>query len=254
MVENVVYDESGSLYLCVDREWRVPGLRRNDLYNAVLASLWRDLAHVLHGIAELLLGRTIDWRWRNIEQPVLSWTLLSQAGLTSTLDGRHIQRLRSACTERNGMVIARRRTMQRSWSRRCDHLRGWQFGSGASDCRRTCHGGWRRMCGGHHWRRRWWCRCRPHVWRDDHGDDSRALWPRQRGRSAGNAWGGGVAHSISCWVRPTLQHETTDRLGSAAGGWAWRSSRCTVESTRYITPSVSCFPPPVGRIRAVCEG
>jgi len=101
-------------HLCIDRKSRVPSIWGYDFTDAVLASLRTNFAHVFHRIAKFFFCWTEGGRVRNSKQAILFGFVAGLAGLSSPRDLRHVQRLRSSRAEWDGMVVARRRSVQRS--------------------------------------------------------------------------------------------------------------------------------------------
>lgn len=70
-------------YRSVDGKLGIPTIGRDDLDNAVLSALGRNLAHVLHGIFEFLLSRPKRRRLGYVVQSVLLGHLARSVLLSS---------------------------------------------------------------------------------------------------------------------------------------------------------------------------
>jgi hypothetical protein len=79
-------------YLCVNRKIRLPAVRRYNLTDPILGCLRRNLLDILKWIFELLLRRTIRWRFLQSMRSYPFCGLSASCGLSSSFHARHVQR------------------------------------------------------------------------------------------------------------------------------------------------------------------
>lgn len=98
----------GQTHLGINRKLRIPGIRRDNLANAILLRLWADLPHVLHRVPPLIFGRPIRRRVLEAVRSVLFGRWAARGKSAASLDGRDVEgrALQRAERDVGGRVVA----------------------------------------------------------------------------------------------------------------------------------------------------